>query len=108
MDSSCNGPLNWIEAVPGQMPEDMLKHRHYRLWGQDREATPYVLVCREHRERPDCAMRVHIEGQQWAWSDGDGITRVTHWAVYNRAVPWDEDKHKRHTASLRIQRTSTK
>lgn len=91
--------LEWQEAVPGCMPEDILPHKKYKLWGQDREATGYVLVCREHRERPDSCIRIKVNGT-WAWANGDGITRVTHWAEYNRAVPWDEAAHKKYIREL--------
>lgn len=92
--------LEWHEAVPGNMPEDMLPTRKYRLWGQDRKATGYVLVCREHREQPDACIRVCVGDGMWAWSNGDGITNVTHWAEYNRAVPWDAEAHKRYVEEL--------
>ena len=103
-----NSPLNWIEASDGQMPEDVLPHKKYMLWGKQRESTCFVLVCREHREQPDACIRVRIEDGKWAWANGDGITRITHWAEYNRAVPWDEKSHKEYLKKLHAQFASGK
>lgn len=83
--------LKWID-VNTALPEDVLTHKKYKLWDKERLSTDNVLVIREHRERPDCAKRVCIEGK-WYWTDGDGVSAITHWAQYDRPVPWNQKEH---------------
>lgn len=75
-------------------PEDVLPIKTKKHQGMpDTRKTEYVLVIREHRERPDCACRVELDGK-WYWSDGDGISKVTHWATFNRPYEWDAKAHE--------------
>lgn len=92
--------IQWYEAKPGTMPEDILKHHKYRLWEQDRESTPYVIVLREHREHLDCAKRILIN-DTWAWYNGDGMTPITHWAAYTRPTPWDKKAHEEYMKEIK-------
>lgn len=91
--------IEWQEDKIGGMPEDLLSNKKYRLWGKDRKKNPYVLVLREHRFMFDCAMRVQIEDGLWAWSDGDGITPITHWAYIERPY-WDEEAHQKYLKEI--------
>lgn len=76
-------------------PEDVLKHRKYKLWGQNRMATEYVLCIAKTSEVPFTAQRVCIQEQGiWAWSMGNGIASdIIYWTeIENPPFDWEAIK----------------
>lgn len=88
--------IEWKKAEPGNMPEDFLKHervKHFKC-APAILRTPYVLVIRKLRERPDCCCRILLkeDGRGWVWSCGDGCSEILYWAVYNVPDGWEPVK----------------
>lgn len=83
--------MEWYKAEDGTMPEDLLKKKKYKLWGQERQSTPYVLVIDKYCDTPAVMKRVYLAKQgKWYWCDGPLFSNVVAWAKIEDA-PFDNE-----------------
>lgn len=83
--------MEWIKAEEGTMPEDILKKKKYKIWGLERQCTPYVLVIDKYCEVPAVMKRVYeAKLDKWFWCDGPLFGHVIAWTKIEDA-PFDNE-----------------
>lgn len=81
--------MEWIKAEKGTMPEDLLRKKKYKIWGLERQSTPYVLVIDRYCETPGVMKRVYeAKSDKWFWCDGPLFGNVIYWTKIDDA-PFD-------------------